>query len=326
METTLKLIAVYKDNNHAKIIFKQQSAFFEVILKCEKDYDKVCVNAKCLSENRNITFQEFKSLLILGSETLKELFESQNKTLLIEVAKLSKDNNINEFINSLDAQKLGYANTSIAVYDETNLLNKSKMSLITEKYIEESEDEIFLKSYEDEYLRNHRFYKKQRKNALPWDEYFMAIAKLSSLRSKDPSTQVGACIVGEDNRILSIGYNGAPIGMEDNFFPWERNGENLHTKYMYVCHAEMNAILNYRGSRKDFEGSTVYVDLFPCNECAKLIIQAGIKKIVYLSDKYANTEATIASKRMFDATGVEYKPLNEEYQETITLSLNPKDK
>ena len=121
----------------------------------------------------------------------------------------------------------------------------------------------------------------KRENYLSWDEYFMAITELSAMRSKDPSTQVGACIVSDDNRILSIGYNGAPNGFNDDEFPWGRDGENLNTKYPYVCHAEMNAILNYRGSRKDLEGSKIYVDLFPCNECAKMIIQSGIKEVIY---------------------------------------------
>ena len=110
----------------------------------------------------------------------------------------------------------------------------------------------------------------------------MGVARLSSMRSKDPNTQVGSCIVGGDNRILSIGYNGAPNGYEDKKFPWERVGDMQNTKYAYVCHSEMNAILNYRGSRKDLENARIYVDLFPCNECAKLIIQAGIKEVLYI--------------------------------------------
>ena len=126
----------------------------------------------------------------------------------------------------------------------------------------------------------------KRKDYISWDEYFMAIAKLSAKRSKDPNTQVGACIVSSDNRILSIGYNGAPNGYNDDNFPWDREGNPLDTKYLYVVHAERNAILNYRGSRKDLEDAKIYVDLFPCNECAKLIIQSGIKEVIYLSDKY----------------------------------------
>ena len=147
---------------------------------------------------------------------------------------------------------------------------------------------------------------KQRKEYLSWEEYFMGIAKLSAMRSKDPSTQVGACIVSNDNRILSIGYNGCPNGFPDSDFPWDREGKPLETKYLYVCHAEMNAILNYRGNRKELENAKVYVDLFPCNECAKLIIQAGIKEVIYLSDKYKDTDSVKASKKLFDTCGVKY--------------------
>lgn len=162
---------------------------------------------------------------------------------------------------------------------------------------------------------------KKRENYLTWDEYFMAIAKLSAMRSKDPSTQVGACIVDKNNRILSIGYNGAPNGYNDDIFPWDREGNELETKYPYVVHAERNAILNYRGSRKDFEGAKIYVDLFPCNECAKEIIQAGISEVIYLSDKYANTNSVIASKRLFDACGVSYHELKDIKKKEVTLLL-----
>ena len=148
----------------------------------------------------------------------------------------------------------------------------------------------------------------ERKDYLSWDEYFMAIAILSAKRSKDPSTQVGACIVSNDNRILCCGYNGAPNGFEDKVFPWKREGNPLNTKYFYVCHAELNAILNFRGSRKDLEGSKIYVDLFPCNECAKAIIQAGITTVVYGEDKYPDSVSVRASKRMFDAAKVRYYP------------------
>ena len=161
---------------------------------------------------------------------------------------------------------------------------------------------------------------KQRKEYLSWDEYFMGVAKLSALRSKDPSTQVGACIVGADNRILSIGYNGTPNGFPDSDFPWDREGDALNTKYFYVCHAELNAILNFRGNRRDLEGARIYVVLFPCNECAKAIIQCGIKEVVYLSDKYNGTEGNIASKRLFDKCGVTYRTVDVNNKE-ITLNL-----
>ncbi|MBQ3437672.1 MAG: dCMP deaminase family protein [Fusobacterium sp.] len=155
-----------------------------------------------------------------------------------------------------------------------------------------------------------------RKNYIDWDDYFMGIALLSALRSKDPNTQVGACIVNEDKRIVGVGYNGFPKGCEDDEFPWEREGEFLDTKYPYVCHAELNAILN---SIKSLKNCTIYVALFPCNECSKAIIQSGIKEIVYLSDKYIGTDVNIASKKMLDAAGVKYRKLNTVREE---LKLN----
>ena len=161
----------------------------------------------------------------------------------------------------------------------------------------------------------------KRKDYISWDEYFMSIAKLSAMRSKDPNTQVGACIVSNDNRILSIGYNGAPNGFDDEKFPWAREGEKLNTKYPYVCHAELNAILNYRGSKKDLESAKIYVDLFPCNECAKIIIQSGIKEVIYLSDKYANSENNIASRRLMDECGVIYKKIDLSEEKEIKIQL-----
>ena len=163
---------------------------------------------------------------------------------------------------------------------------------------------------------------KQRKDYLDWDEYFMGLAVLSSMRSKDPSTQVGACIVSNTNRILSIGYNGAPNGFEDKYFPWDREGNFLETKYPFVCHAEMNAISNFKGDKKDLENAKLYVTLFPCNECAKLVVQNGIKEIIYLSDKYKNTDGTKASKKMFDKCGVKYKEFPEDKRKTLTLKIN----
>lgn len=162
---------------------------------------------------------------------------------------------------------------------------------------------------------------KARKDYLSWDEYFMAVAKLSAMRSKDPHTQVGACIVSNDNRILSIGYNGDPNGFNDEKFPWGREGNPLETKYLYVVHAERNAILNYRGSRKDLENSKIYVDLFPCNECAKEIIQAGIKEVVYLSDKYADTDETIASKKLLDSCNVQYRKIDLKDSKEFVIKL-----
>lgn len=148
----------------------------------------------------------------------------------------------------------------------------------------------------------------KREDYISWDEYFMGIAMLSSMRSKDPSTQVGACIVNENKKIMSVGYNGFPHGCSDDDFPWERAGDSeIDTKYPFVCHAELNAILNNAGA--PLQGCSIYVALFPCNECAKAIIQSGIKKVLYISDKYKNTDGVKASKKMFDAAGVEYKQL-----------------
>lgn len=144
------------------------------------------------------------------------------------------------------------------------------------------------------------------KKVIDWDTYFMSLAHLSALRSKDPNTGVGAVIVDNMHRIVSIGYNGMPRGCDDTVFPWEREGDFLDTKYAYVVHAELNAILN---SPRSVQDCTIYVSLFPCNECAKAIIQAGIKKIVYESDKYAETESTRASKTMLKAAGIELQQL-----------------
>ena len=145
----------------------------------------------------------------------------------------------------------------------------------------------------------------KRQDYISWDEYFMGVSLLSGMRSKDPNTQVGACIVSEDNKILSMGYNGFPLGCSDEEFPWEREGDVEETKYAYVTHSELNAILNYRGG--SLQGAKLYVSLFPCNECAKAIIQSGIKTVIYDDDKYADTPASRASRRMFDAAGVEYR-------------------
>lgn len=145
----------------------------------------------------------------------------------------------------------------------------------------------------------------KRQDYISWDEYFMGVAMLAARRSKDPNTQVGACIVSQDNIIISTGYNGLPNGCSDDEYPWEREGEQ--TKYPFVVHAELNAILNASG--RDLRGSRLYVALFPCNECAKAIIQAGIREVLYLSDKYAGTPANLASKRMMDSAGVAWRQL-----------------
>lgn len=160
----------------------------------------------------------------------------------------------------------------------------------------------------------------KREDYITWDEYFMGIALLSAERSKDPSTQVGACIISENNKILSTGYNGMPIGCNDDEMPWEREAEKPNdTKYPFVCHAELNAILN-SPSLMNNKNAKIYVALFPCNECAKAIIQSGIKEIIYACDKYAQTDAVIASKMMLDRAGVKYRKY-ESKGKKLTLSL-----
>ena len=163
----------------------------------------------------------------------------------------------------------------------------------------------------------------KRTDYINWDEYFMGIAMLAARRSKDPNTQVGACIVSQDNIIISTGYNGMPKGCSDDVFPWDRSGENeAATKYPYVVHAELNAILNASG--RDLRGSRIYVALFPCNECAKAIIQSGIKEVINLSDKYHDTMLNLVSKRMLSAAGVKFTQLKTTVK-SITLDFTPEE-
>ena len=163
----------------------------------------------------------------------------------------------------------------------------------------------------------------KRTDYISWDEYFMGVAMLAARRSKDPNTQVGACIVSEDNIIISTGYNGMPKGCSDDEFPWDRKGENeAATKYPYVVHAELNAILNANG--RDLRGSRIYVALFPCNECAKAIIQSGISEVIYLSDKYNDTMLNLVSKRMLQAAGVKFTRMHTELKD-LTLDFVPEE-
>jgi dCMP deaminase len=163
---------------------------------------------------------------------------------------------------------------------------------------------------------------KKRTGYISWDEYFMGVALLSAQRSKDPNTQVGACIVNEKNKIVGAGYNGLPIGCDDDSFSWQKTGDFLDTKYPYVCHAELNAILNNIGM--DLRGCKIYTALFPCNECTKAIIQSGITEVIYLSDKYSGNDVFIASKKMLDAAGIRYRKVVAR-TENILLSFNEGD-
>ena len=162
----------------------------------------------------------------------------------------------------------------------------------------------------------------KREYYISWDEYFMGVALISAKRSKDPNTQVGACIVDNDNKIVGIGYNGFPKGCSDDDLPWGNKGDFLETKYPYACHAELNAILNSTG--KNVKNCRVYATLFPCNECAKAIIQAGITEVIYLSDKYKDTDIVKASKFMFDKANVKYRYLGSK-RESLLISFNPED-
>jgi dCMP deaminase len=163
---------------------------------------------------------------------------------------------------------------------------------------------------------------KKREDYISWDEYFMGVALLSAHRSKDPNTQVGACIVNDKNKIVGAGYNGLPMGCDDDEFPWEKEGDFLQTKYPYICHAELNAILNNIGM--DMRGCKMYTALFPCNECAKAIIQSGITEIIYLSDKYAGTDTAKASRLMLQKAGINCRKAITTIG-SLVLSFNEKD-
>ncbi|WP_276504558.1 deoxycytidylate deaminase [Terrimonas pollutisoli] len=163
---------------------------------------------------------------------------------------------------------------------------------------------------------------KKRQDYISWDEYFMGVALLSAKRSKDPSTQVGACIVNDKNKIVGAGYNGLPIGCSDDEFPWDKRGDFLDTKYPYVCHAELNAILNNIGM--DLKGCRIYTALFPCNECSKAIIQSGISEVIYLSDKYADTDTAKASRLMLERSGIQYRKVKANIQDLL-LSFKEED-
>lgn len=189
-------------------------------------------------------------------------------------------------------------------------MEQAEFTIINDKELKDLEDTIRI-LFQKIGLKPSKIEK--RKDYLSWDDYFMGIALFSAKRSKDPNTQVGACIVNPQKKIIGIGYNGFPLGCSDEELPWSREGSFLDTKYPYVCHAELNAVINSIG--KDLTGCTIYVALFPCNECTKVIIQSGIKEIVYLSDKYADTDSIKASKIMMNQAGIRYRRIFPSYNE-----------
>lgn len=320
----LEKVGVFKDNNELKVIYKDDKGNIDVSFVEKEDIDVIVLNQYYDKEyKKEISINDtyfvikkcFDYLKLSNDERLAngkklEIFirnasndwmkELQKRTVFLEIFGYSLIFVLNGFYGFLGS----------------NLDNDFVYRVLHDNTSNKGEYLNFSK-----WVKKFKLVEKQREDYISWDEYFMAVSKLSAMRSKDPNTQVGACIVSEDNRLLSIGYNGAPNGYKDYRFPWDREGDNLKTKYPFVVHAERNAILNYRGSRQDFIGARIYVDLFPCNECAKEIIQAGIGEVVYLSDKYADLESTIASKMLFDECGVKYRMLDEEYRKILTIDL-----
>lgn len=320
----LEKVGVFRDNNELKVIYKDDNGNIDVsfvekentdVIILNQYYDKEYKNEISINDAYFVIKKCFDYLKLSNDERLAngkklEIYvrnasddwmeELQKRTVFLEIFGYSQIFVLNGFYGFLGS----------------NLDNDFVYRVLHDNTSNKGECLNFSK-----WVKKFKLVEKQREDYISWDEYFMAVSKLSAMRSKDPNTQVGACIVSEDNRLLSIGYNGAPNGYKDYRFPWDREGDNLKTKYPFVVHAERNAILNYRGSRQDFMGARIYVDLFPCNECAKEIIQAGIGEVIYLSDKYADLESTIASKMLFDECGVKYRMLDEENRKVLTIDL-----
>lgn len=169
----------------------------------------------------------------------------------------------------------------------------------------------------------------ERKDIVSLDSIFMSCARIMATRSKDPSTQVGACIVGTDNRMLTMGYNGTPKGWKDSEFPWGKNYADIakeFEKYGSVVHAEANAIANYKGMTGDLKDATIYVTLFPCSNCAKLLVQFGVKKVIYYSDMYKDTEDNRVAKRIFEYCGIEYQQFTPDEVKEIHVPLDDPNK
>lgn len=320
----LEKVGVFRDNNELKVIYKDDNGNIDVSFVEKENTDVIVLNQYYDKEyKKEISINDiyfvikkcFDYLKLSNDERLAngkklEIYvrnasddwmeELQKRTVFLEIFGYNQIFVLNGFYGFLGS----------------NLDNDFVYRVLHDNTSNKGEYLNFSK-----WVKKYKLVEKQREDYISWDEYFMAVSKLSAMRSKDPNTQVGACIVSEDNRLLSIGYNGAPNGYKDYRFPWDREGDNLKTKYPFVVHAERNAILNYRGSRQDFMGARIYVDLFPCNECAKEIIQAGIGEVVYLSDKYADLESIIASKMLFDECGVKYRMLDEENRKVLTIDL-----
>lgn len=280
----------------------KNSILMEVYKKFHRTCDPIEIHYT-LIKGRN------DSLMHLN-ETIKLLKEYRIPIKFIRfnpIAQLERSDMEDMWINSIRKE---IPDVRVKAYSPPGREIGSSCGEFTKHYYHE---EIETKDQYDDFKKwelKHQIYENNRKDYLSWDAYYMGLAILSAQRSKDPSTQVGACIINADNRILSIGYNGTPNGIRDEAFNWERCGDFGETKYAYVIHAEANAILNYHGNAKDLCGATLYVTLFPCNECAKLIVQCGIKKVIYLSDRYHDRKEIIAAKKIFDLCEIEYHKYN----------------
>ncbi len=283
-----------------------------------RDYVSIYFSNTQNAENKEILESILRSLCLQINNTRTDLKRRSENTELSILVNYTE----NCFENELERDRIRNLLMENPVF-ETLGYKKLEGTDIHTGHSTKHESERLLKEPQDmaKYNFSKKLYEANRDDYLSWDEYFLASAKLCALRSKDPSTQVGACIVGEDNVILSMGYNGAPTGWDDAAFPWDRTGEYHDTKYPLVVHAEANAILHCVGAGRDLKGARIYVDLFPCNQCAQLIAQSGIKEVIYLCDKYAETDAVKASKRLFDNCGVSYRQLNPEKEITLTLKL-----
>ncbi len=302
-----KVIVSYFESKESGIVIK-------TILEDHNNTDNLYITFS----DDSATDREFYEAIILGinmelNESRNKLIRrTENKNLKVQLnyKKYMDDNRLEEaFKKNIDPNELGY---EIPEY-----------WYLIPGYASEYQQKMILTEAEELKIRtsNIRLYEQNRDDYINWDEYFLASAILTSMRSKDPSTQVGCCIVNDSNIKLSEGYNGAPAGWEDSKFPWAREGENNETKYPYVVHSEANAITHCIGQGINLNSSRIYVSLFPCSKCALLIVQSGIKEVIYLSDKYNETEDNIAAKRIFDTCGINYRQLVPDKELTLKLKL-----